>query len=142
METYGEDIKLVAQSEVYLTEPLGLKDQPWFHNQVVRFEVDPEIWSTEGFFSALLAIEGQMGRVRSDDRNEPRIIDLDILLYGDMVSDSDFLTLPHPRMRERAFMLHPLHDIAPNLVFPDGETLESALKKLKYRVEGNKIWQD
>ncbi|NDV27955.1 2-amino-4-hydroxy-6-hydroxymethyldihydropteridine diphosphokinase [Desulfovibrio sp. JC010] len=141
LEKY-EGIEPEKWSETYQTEPQGLKDQPWFTNQVVRFDVDPELWSAEGFLSTLQAVEGQMDRVR-DVKNGPRTIDLDIILFGDRVIDSgSYLTVPHPRAQERAFVLLPLADIEPELAFPDGTTISDALQKIDYRTEGKKIYQD
>nr|WP_081434587.1 2-amino-4-hydroxy-6-hydroxymethyldihydropteridine diphosphokinase [Maridesulfovibrio salexigens] len=141
LEKY-EGIDPEVWSETYETEPQGLKDQPWFKNQVVRFDVDPELWSAEGFLSTLQAVEGQMDRVR-DVKNGPRTIDLDIILFGDRVINSGaYLTVPHPRALDRAFVLLPMTDIDPELVFPDGTSVTDALKKIDYRTEGNKIYQD
>ena len=141
LENYGEEISLKAQSEYYLTEPQGNKKQPWFTNQVVELEIDAEIWAPAGFLSTLTAIEAQMGRQRCEPGG-PRPIDLDIILWGDLVISSDFLTVPHPRALERAFVLVPLKEIAPNLVFPNGTTIDQALEGINYRQEGLKIWQD
>ncbi len=141
LEKY-EGIEPEKWSETYETEPQGLKDQPWFKNQVVRFQVDPELWSAEGFLSTLQAVEGQMDRVR-EVKNGPRTIDLDIILFGDRVIDSgDYLTVPHPRALGRAFVLLPIADIDPKLVFPNGISVADALKKIDYRIEGMKIYQD
>ncbi|XVK07219.1 2-amino-4-hydroxy-6-hydroxymethyldihydropteridine diphosphokinase [Maridesulfovibrio sp. FT414] len=129
-------------SETYETEPQGLKDQPWFSNQIVRFAVDPELWSAEGFLSTLQAVEGQMDRVRGEV-NGPRTIDLDIVLFGDRVINSgEYLTVPHPRALDRAFVLHPLAEIDPELVFPDGTTVVEALNRITYRIDGKRIYQD
>lgn len=119
-----------------------MKDQDWFTNQVVRFDVDPELWSPHGFLSTLLAVEGQMGRKRGEP-NAPRVIDIDLLTFGDETIDAgSFLQVPHPRMKERAFVLCPLKDLNPNFVFPDGEVLSTSLGKIDFRIEGNKIYQD
>lgn len=142
MEAYGEDITLRAMSSTYLTEPQGpVKDQPWFLNQVAWYEVDSEIWSPEGFLSALMAIEDQMHRERGVPGG-PRIIDLDLLLFGDLEQTTGFLDLPHPRMLERAFVLVPLLEIAPDLRLPDGGPAAEALQRLEYRIEGNRISQN
>lgn len=143
LEVYGDDIRLKAMSELYQTEPQGLKDQPWFTNQVVHLEVDPEIWACEGLLSTFQAIEGQMGRDRDEEEpGGPRVIDIDLLLFGDRTMEDEFLTLPHPRMHERAFVLVPLKEIAPGLTFPNGETIDQALSRVQYRTEDKKIWQD
>lgn len=142
MENYGADIRLQAQSSLYLTEPQGRPDQPWFTNQVVELAVDPEIWAAEGLLSTLLAIEAQMGRDRmAEEKNGPRIIDLDLLLFGDMTCASEFLTLPHPRLLERAFVLVPLRELAPGLILPGGQSVSQVLDTLDYRVEDRRIWQ-
>lgn len=130
------------QSTIYLTEPQGGKDTPWFSNQVVELGVDPEIWAPEGLLSTLLAIEAQIGRDRTAVTPQGlRVIDLDILLFGDLVANNGFLTVPHQRLRERASMLVPLQEIAPGLILPGGGTPDDALKSLKYRIDGNRIWQ-
>ena len=102
--------------------------------------MDPVIWSPEGLLSTLLAIEDQMGRVR-EVSGGPRVIDLDILLFDGREMRTGFLDLPHPRMKERAFVLVPLREVAPDLVFPDGETIDDALARLDYDVRGDEIRQ-
>ena len=82
-----------------------------------------------------------MGRERQEPGG-PRPIDMDIITWGDEVMDSEFLTVPHPRAKERAFVLIPLKEIDPEFVFPDGTTIDQALESIEYRIEGNKIWQD
>lgn len=143
LESYGDDIAVKAMSEVYQTEPQGNKEQPWFSNQVVELEIDGEIWAPEGFLSCMTAIEAQLGRMReAEGENGPRPIDMDVLLWGDAVMDTGFMITPHPRMMERAFVLVPMAEIAPDLVFPDGTNIQDALKAIEYKVEGRKIWQD
>lgn len=140
MEAYGDDVKYINVSSVYETEPQGLKGQPWFFNQVAKYQVDPEIWAPEGFLSSLSAIENQMLRARGVT-DGPRVIDLDLLLFGDKIQTTGYLDLPHPRMLERAFVLVPLAELEPNLVFPDGTTIKEALSAIEFRQEGTKIWQ-
>jgi 2-amino-4-hydroxy-6-hydroxymethyldihydropteridine diphosphokinase len=101
-------------SSLYRTAPVGEPDQPDFINAVVQIEtaLDPlEV------LDALLAIERRHGRVRSR-RNAPRTLDLDLLLYDDRTIDTPGLQLPHPRMHERAFVLLPLAEIAPDASIP------------------------
>ena len=136
-------LELGRLSPVYLTEPQGMKAQPWFANQVAE-AFCPASLSPEALLEALLGLELRLGRVRSPGApsNAPRVIDLDLLLMGDIVRAFPDPILPHPRLRERAFVLVPLLDIAPELVFPGG--LGSALdvlRGLKYRLEGDKIYQ-
>lgn len=131
-----------AQSPLYLTEPQGpVKDQPWFTNCVVRLKAASDIWAPEGLLSTLQAVEAQMGRLRNGEAGGPRVIDLDLLLFGDVVMDGEYLTLPHPRLFERAFVLVPLRDIAPDLVFPDGRSIDTVLSGVRHALDGNKILQ-
>lgn len=131
-----------AQSPIYRTEPQGLvKDQPWFSNCVVRLKVGSDIWAPEGLLSTLQAVETQMGRQRGEIVGGPRCIDLDLLIFGDVEMQGEYLTLPHPRMLERAFVLVPLRDIAPNLVFANGKTIDQVLSTLSYSLDGRNISQ-
>jgi len=118
-----------------------VKDQPWFKNCVVRLKAASDIWAPEGLLSTLQAVEAQMGRVRGEVVGGPRVIDLDLLLFGEAEMAGEYLTLPHPRMLERAFVLVPLRDIAPTLVFKDGRTIDQALAGLSYSLEGCVIGQ-
>jgi len=142
LEDYGNDIVFEALSNIYHTEPQGqVKDQPWFANAVVRLQVASDVWAPEGFLSTIQAIEIKMGRLRGADPGGPRIIDLDLLMYGDLEMHTEYLTVPHPRMLERAFVLVPLRDVAPKLVFKDGRNIDQVLAGLDYTLDGNKIVQ-
>ncbi len=142
LEVYGDDLMFDAQSPIYTTEPQGeVKDQPWFKNCVARLKAASDIWAPEGLLSTLQAVEAQMGRVRGEVVGGPRVIDLDLLLFGDVEMAGEYLTLPHPRMCERAFVLVPLRDIAPGLVFKDGRTIDQMLMGLDYSLEGRRISQ-
>ena len=101
-------------SSVYETDPVGYTDQPQFWNVVVR--VATELPAVQ-LMKELLAIEERMGRKRTVP-NAPRIIDIDILLYDDVIMSTPDVALPHPRMAERAFVLKPLTEIAPDLTDP------------------------
>ena len=106
--------EFIAASSLYRTAPMGLRDQPDFINAVVELiAVSP----APTFLESLFEIEARFGRRRSV-KNAPRTLDLDLLLYGDEVSDDPQLTLPHPRLHERAFVLAPLAEIAPHLTIP------------------------
>lgn len=107
-------IQVIARSSLYRTAPVGLAGQPDFINAVVQVRTDLE---PEALLAALLHVEAEFGRVRRE-RNGPRTLDLDLLLYGNQVQHSDTLTLPHPRLHLRAFVLHPLAEIAPELCLP------------------------
>jgi 2-amino-4-hydroxy-6-hydroxymethyldihydropteridine diphosphokinase len=106
--------RLLARSSLYRTAPVGFQDQPDFINAVALIETSLE---PHALLEAMLAIEHQHGRTR-DLRNGPRVLDLDVLLYDTLVCHEHGLTLPHPRMHERAFVLEPLLEIAPDCVIP------------------------
>lgn len=104
------------------------------------------ILTPHGLLDALLNIETRMGRSRARESGEggrfgPRIIDLDILLFGDLSLKDERLELPHPRVKKRAFVLVPLVEVAPDLILPDGESAAAALERLTYRLEGQYIYQ-
>lgn len=105
---------LNARSRLYRTPPWGVADQPDFINAAARLETSLE---PRALLDALLAIEVDAGRVRGV-RNGPRILDLDLLLHGDRIIDEPDLVVPHPRLHERAFVLLPLADVAPELEIP------------------------
>ncbi|MDO8959718.1 MAG: 2-amino-4-hydroxy-6-hydroxymethyldihydropteridine diphosphokinase [Rhodocyclaceae bacterium] len=104
--------RLLTASSLYRTAPVGLANQPDFINAVAALEV---AGSADDFLAALFAIEAGFGRVRSL-KNAPRTLDLDLLLFGAERRIDPGLTLPHPRLAERAFVLVPLAEIAPALV--------------------------
>ena len=108
------DTEFLAASSLYRTAPVGLRHQPDFINAVVELVAVPP---APALLQSLFEIEGRFGRQRSV-KNAPRTLDLDLLLYGDEVSDDPELTLPHPRLHERAFVLAPLAEIAPQLLIP------------------------
>ena len=107
-------VRLVVSSPVYETPPWGLLDQPAFLNQVVKAETD---LSPAELLAFLKRLETQLGR-RATVRYGPRVIDLDILFYDDLALDTPELTVPHPRLVGRAFVLVPLADLAPDLLHP------------------------
>jgi 2-amino-4-hydroxy-6-hydroxymethyldihydropteridine diphosphokinase len=109
--------RFVAASSLYRTAPVGLHHQPDFINAVAMLEVERAVLPAPSLLDRLFAIEADFGRVRSV-KNAPRTLDLDLLLYGDQPLDLPGLTLPHPRMTERAFVLAPLAEIAPDLAIP------------------------
>jgi len=126
--------RFLVASSLYRTAPVGLRHQPDFINAVAALEVDNAVLPAPTLLERLFAIEADFGRVRTI-RNAPRTLDLDLLLYGDQQLDLPGLTLPHPRMTERAFVLAPLAEIAPDLVIPG----HGALPDLIPAVAGQKI---
>src|SRR2546423_12762885 len=107
---------VVRLSSIYETEPVDVHEQPAFLNMVAEIERG-EIFSPEQMLARLLRIEYALGR-RRDVRRGPRNIDLDLLLCGDEQRATPFLTLPHPRLHERRFVLAPLAELAPGLRHP------------------------
>lgn len=108
------DTRLINQSSLYKSAPVGRLDQPDFINAVALIET---YLAPHDLLNALLAIEHNHGRVRKS-LNAPRTLDLDILLYDDLECHDKELTLPHPRMSQRAFVLEPLVEIAPDYRIP------------------------
>lgn len=115
--------EFIAASSLYRTAPVGLKHQPDFINAVVELAA---VSSAADLLESLFALEERFGRLRSV-RNAPRTLDLDLLLYGDVVSADPRLTLPHPRLHQRAFVLAPLAEIAPRLMIPGRGSLGDLL---------------
>lgn len=119
--------RLIVRSRLYRTAPWGGIAQPDFINAVARLETGLD---AHGLMQALLAIEHRAGRRRGGERNGPRILDLDLLLYGDERIADAGLQVPHPRLHERAFALVPLAEIAPDLVVPGRGPLRELLARV------------
>ncbi|MBT3640806.1 MAG: 2-amino-4-hydroxy-6-hydroxymethyldihydropteridine diphosphokinase [Acidiferrobacteraceae bacterium] len=113
-------VELTAVSSVYQSAPVGLSAQPDFLNAVARIDTSLEPGE---LLEQLLRIETEQGRVRLGERFGPRLIDLDLLLYNETMLQSDALTLPHPRMLERRFVLEPLAELEGDMVLPGGRRL-------------------
>lgn len=120
------DTRLARMSSLYRSAPVGYIDQPDFINAVALIET---ALTPRMLLDALLQIEQRLGRVR-DFPNAPRTLDLDLILYGDTVCAEPALTIPHPRMHERTFVLVPLAEIAPDTVVPGRGTVGALLAGL------------
>ena len=122
-----EGIVVAAVSTFRETEPVGYLGQPRFLNAAARLETE---LTPRGLLAALLEVERKLGRDRSGPRFGPRTVDLDLLLYGDLELDEEGLTVPHPRLHERSFVLEPLAELAPGLVVPGRGSVERLLAEL------------
>jgi len=129
------DTHVIARSSLYRSAPIGYADQPAFLNCVAKLET---ALPAQSLLAQLQRIERNLGRVRSFP-NAPRSIDLDLLLYGTQTLDAPDLTLPHPRMHERAFVLVPLLELDPGAMIPGrgkaAELLRSCADQPVERVE-------
>lgn len=110
------ETRLLAVSSVYETDPVGYLEQQDFYNIVLKLET---ALSPQALLGSCLGIEAALGRVRTR-KDGPRVIDLDLLLYGTVTMDTPELVLPHPRMKERGFVMIPLHELCPEIpALPD-----------------------
>ena len=122
----ADGVEVVAVSELRETDPVGVVDQPPFLNGAVAIETT---LSPRALLDVLLEIERSLGRVRGE-RWGPRVVDLDLLVYGNEVVDEPGLRVPHPRLHERRFALEPLADLNPELEIPGRGTVSALLAAL------------
>lgn len=130
MDYISQRLRIEKKSSMYDTEPVGNVNQPRYLNMVCRVSTS---LAPATLLSVLKGIESKMGRLPVHPANSPRIIDIDILLFGDEVVDTPDLKIPHPKLAERAFVLVPLAEIAPDLVHP---VLKQSIKDLLRLVQG------
>ncbi|MFC1570558.1 2-amino-4-hydroxy-6-hydroxymethyldihydropteridine diphosphokinase [Candidatus Omnitrophota bacterium] len=124
----SENVKMLDRSQLYVTEPVGGPPQENYLNGVVKIETERP---PEDLLECAKDIEKNMGREDSEVRNSPRVIDIDILLYDDKVIISEDLTIPHPDMHKRSFVLEGLSEIAPEVVHPAlGRTIKELYSEL------------
>ena len=132
IKAISPEIKVIVESKVYETPPWGYEDQPAFLNMAVKCETALD---SESLLKRLKQLEVQLGREQSF-RWGPRLIDIDILFYDDLILESESLTIPHARLQERAFVLVPLADIASDFVHP---VLKETIKELLASVDTDDI---
>ena len=121
------EVRVLQESRVYETEPWGYADQPSFLNMVLGAETE---LSPQKLLAKLKKVELNLGRI-PNFRNGPRLIDLDILFYDDLILNLPDLVIPHPRLSERAFVLVPLMDLAPGLIHPaTGQSVAELARKI------------
>jgi 2-amino-4-hydroxy-6-hydroxymethyldihydropteridine diphosphokinase len=121
-------VEVEAVSSAYVTEPVGeVLDQPDFLNAAIRVRTDLE---PEALLDVCKAVEAERGRSLDAPRHSPRPLDIDLLLLGELELATERLTLPHPEVRSRRFVLAPLLELDPDLVLPDGTRLAAALAAL------------
>ncbi|HEU5489447.1 MAG TPA: 2-amino-4-hydroxy-6-hydroxymethyldihydropteridine diphosphokinase [Gaiellaceae bacterium] len=122
----ANEVEVLAVSQLRETDPLGMVDQPRFLNGAARIDTS---LSPRALLELLLRIEQSLGRVRAE-RWGPRTVDLDLLVYGDLIVDEPGLRVPHPRLHERRFALEPLAELDPELVVPGLGSVSAALAAL------------
>ena len=121
-------IKIISKSSFYQTAPVGNTEQNWFINSVIKIstQLNPDI-----LLAVLLEIESKMGRIRKEKWG-PRIIDLDLLFYDNLIIKQKDLTLPHPEIQKRNFVLQPLNEIEENFIHPSlNKSINTLLKESK-----------
>jgi len=132
IQSMPPDVIVVKRSSIYETPPWGFEDQPKFLNMVIQVETGFSPWKLLKF---LKNMERTMGREHTF-RNGPRLIDIDILFYDTLKNEQSDLVIPHPRIAERAFVLVPLAEIAPDFIHP---LLQVAIHELLAKVDSNNI---
>lgn len=121
------ETQLIAFSSLYSSTPLGPQGQPEYVNAVAKISTK---LTPETLLDALQAIEQQQGRERKEERWGPRTLDLDIILFGEQIINTERLTIPHYHFHLREFVLYPLYQIAPELHLPDGTALSALLSQV------------
>ena len=128
----GRKLKVLKISSLYETEPVGYEKQNWFLNCIIEASTT---LTPQGLLGFLQSIEKVFGRIATI-KNGPRIIDLDILFYGNRVINQKNLIVPHPRLHQRLFVLKPLNEISPDFIHP---ILKKSIKELYSEIDKSKI---
>lgn len=127
--------QILAQSRIYMTEPVDYEDQDWFVNMAVKLKTSSDPFE---LLDKIKSVQRAAGRKRDVIRFGPRVLDLDIIFFDDRVIDSDRLVVPHPRMHQRRFVLKPICDIDPTIIHPvlkkDMQSLLDGLGKDEQKV--------
>ncbi len=113
--TESGNSRILAQSRIYMTEPVDYEEQDWFINMMIKLETELNPFQ---LLDRIENIQRAAGRLQDPIRYGPRILDLDIILYDDRIIDSERLVVPHPRMHKRRFVLKPICDIDPATIHP------------------------
>ncbi len=133
------NLTLIARSSLYQSEPFGITDQDWFVNSVVQLTTS---LSPEELLRACLSIEQAMGRTRTKKWG-PRIIDLDILFYDDLILKQEGLEIPHSGIAERSFVLAPMNEIAPEFIHPKlKKSIQTLLMEIPNPQQVNRLSSD
>jgi 2-amino-4-hydroxy-6-hydroxymethyldihydropteridine diphosphokinase len=127
--TQAENITLISASSLYISKPMGPQDQDDYVNAVICIETN---LAPLELLDTLQAFENQAGRVRKDNRWGARILDLDILLFGELVMDTQRLTLPHYGIKEREFVIFPLEEITEEFILPDGDSVKFLSQSIEH----------
>ena len=126
--TEAGNSRILAQSRVYATEPVDYEDQDWFINLMIKLETAYDPFQ---LLDRIDSVQRAAGRLQDPIRFGPRILDLDIILYDDLIIESERLTVPHPRMHKRRFVLKPICDIDPAIIHPVlKQEMQTLLKRL------------
>lgn len=126
-ELRRQGLRILGESKTYLTAPVPVSSDPWYHNEVILIDTN---LAADELLQSLLAIESAFGRVRTIV-NAPRVLDLDLIAYHDEILNTPDLVLPHPRLHERAFVLYPLKDVAPHWQHPvSGKMIDDLISEL------------
>ncbi len=134
------DINIISVSSIYKTDPMYVKNQDYFYNIVLSAEIK-KTFSPFVLLGFLKEVEYEMGRKKAQARYGPRTIDIDILYYNDICIDSNFLTIPHPKLAERNFVLVPLSEIAPDFMI-GGKNVKEFIEESNFaeKVEMVRSW--